>query len=141
MIQPMIIIFGCLKIYFLLYRRIDSNPAVIRYLKIEEEVFIRNIRIMFDGDQRYTEEETKQLQGFFKYLREQKYSSKELFVLIKLRNIPLALRYLYAFKFDYPKALDSLKAYFQWRTVDLPKMVLNPNLMDAIVFRCIKIAR
>ena len=50
------------------------------------------------------------------------------------RLIPNILRFLYCFKFDYPKTFNSLKEYFTWRETVLQKITINPLLAQALVF-------
>jgi len=84
-------------------------------------MYLGKDRLIFEGDTKYTKEETRELQLFFKYIRENKLEHKGI-------SIPTALKYLYAYKFDHQKAFEGLKDYYVWRTTKLPKM-LNPGIL------------
>lgn len=43
-----------------------------------KQIFLRNDRLIFEGDQKYTADETTKLQGFFKFLKEKREGSKQM---------------------------------------------------------------
>ena len=45
----------------------------------------------------------------------------------------MALRYLYAYKFDCKKSFDTIKEYLKWREEEVPKIIMNKDLTEAIV--------
>ena len=49
---------------------------------LDAQIFLGNRRLIFDGDQRYTAEETKSLQKFFALVRAEKFNSKKLLLLL-----------------------------------------------------------
>ncbi len=79
--------------YFRMSEELVPPPSVYRFKptglrvfaathvtkKLEEQVYLGKDRLIFDGEQRYTTEETRQLQLFFKYVRDKKLQCKEMY--------------------------------------------------------------
>ena len=43
----------------------------------------------------------------------------------------MALRFLYAFKFNIEQSFDALKSYYVWHSTEIPK-ALKPNLVKSL---------
>ena len=115
------------------------------YLK-ESEIIIKidkkPLRIFFDGQVVYTERELKGLIAFKEYLKKQKKTISEWF-LIPLANIysinrwndAHILRFLEAYHYKNEKTLKYMIKYSEWREANLP-VSLKPEVERHLVSFC-----
>lgn len=102
-----------------------------------KQIYLGGGRLIFEGEQAYTADETKKLQDLFKYMKENKVQCKEMYAgstpyNLCNRTIPMALRFLYAFKFEHPKVVNAMKEYYQWYNTQVPK-TLTPDIISGLV--------